>query len=174
MKNNPNKEELIELFKTKPNKKSKEEPSQLKISNLKELEKFVERLKPGANEKDSTIIIDTKGTSLSSKEFSGKLSVPQSGGQSNLRQTILEGFEMIKNHHEFYRASIAAKEIEEEFGGYPPATAPNPDEYSTWIDRFIKHNLGAHREGLTIVWDLPEGSFKLDPWSCTLSKIDVT
>lgn len=163
------KEELQKLF--KPASKSKNQIGPITISNLQELKNLVERLKPGISEGNAPIVIDTVGTTLADDNFKGKVTIPQAGGQATLRKTMLDGFEMVKNHQSHYRASIASQNMYDEYGGYLPAPVPDPNEHLMWIDRFIKNNLGGKREGLTIIWELPEGKFQLDPWTCQLEKI---
>jgi hypothetical protein len=177
MKNQPNNDEILSLFSKKPKKLSesqnKSEPS--KVTSLYELKKLVDRLKPGAVEESKSIIIDAKSLSLPKDDQykEGPVVIPQSGGQSTLRKTLLDGFEMIKNHNVYFKASVASLDLDDEYGGYPPAIAPNPENYDTWVDRFIRNNLGGRREGLFIVWDFPDGTWKLDPWTCELEKVDV-
>lgn len=149
-------------------------PEKVRIHNLAELKRLVSRLAPEANEAPGPIIINTKGTTMEDETYNGPVVIPQSGGQSTLRQTLLDGFEMVKNHTDYYNASLAGQTELEEYGGYPPAVAPNPDEHMTWLDFFIDRQMGGRREGLTIVWELPEGKFRLDPWSCKLEKDDAS
>lgn len=153
-------------------KKNVPQTQSVRIHNLSELKKMVNRLKPEANEAPGPIIINTKGTNMSDETFSGAVTIPQSGGQSTLRQTILDGFEMVKNHREYYTASLASQSEIEEYGGFPPALAPNPDEHMTWLDYFIDRQMGGRRVGLHIIWEIPEGKFRLDPWSCKLEKLE--
>lgn len=143
-----------------------------RINNLLELKNLIKRLQPSANTPNAPIIVDTKKANMADETFSGIVTIPQSGGQSTLRQTILDGFEIIKNHQKFHRASMATRTSLEEYGGYPPAIVPDPSEHIMWIDTFIDRNMGGKREGLYITWELPEGKFRLDPWSCELEKID--
>lgn len=148
-------------------------PEKISINNLIELKQLVERLKPGAEEEATPIVFKTRGTAVEDETFSGQVTIPQSGGQSILRKTLLEGFEMVKSHHEFHKASLEAHSMEEEYGGYLPALAPSPDDHKMWIDKFVNDRLGAKREGLYIIWEIPEGKYKFDPWSCSLEKVNA-
>jgi hypothetical protein len=158
MQKQPNKDEILKMFSKKQSKQSNStKHDNPKITNIHELRQLVERLKPGGNDSNQPPIV-----------------IPQSGGESTLRKTLLEGFEMIKNHSAYYQASVASLDMDDKYGGYPPAIAPNPDTYDTWVDRFIRNNLGGRRVGLTIVWDLPSGTWQLDPWTCKLEQVNAT
>ncbi len=167
-----NRQETINLF-SKKSPKLPYNTEKTKINNLVELKQLINRLKPGQDEENVPIIIDTKNTSMANDTFNGKVTIPQTGGQSTLRKIILEGFEMVKNHQKYHQASLTSQTIQEKYGGYLPAVAPNPEEHAIWIDSFINHNLGGKREGLYITWKLPDGKYKLDPWSCNLEKVNA-
>ena len=166
--------EIQNLFKKQPKRSNATDQAieQVRIHNLVELKNLVKRLKPDQEESVAPIIIDTKKAKIADESYSGMVSIPQSGGQSTLRRTLLDGFEIIKNHKKYRQASLASVEMKEEFGGFQPAVAPDPDGHHTWLDTFIMRNMGGRREGLYIVWDLPEGKFKLDPWTCQLEKVE--
>lgn len=161
-------EEMLRMFDNRA--KKRDMPKEGKINTLLELKEFIKRIKPGDHAESSNIIINTKGTSLANDEFSGNVSIPISGGQSTLRKTLIDGFDMIQKHMKYHQESINSQKPLDEYGGFVPAVAPDPNEYSTWVDRFI-HNIGGRRDHLTIIWDLPEGSYRLDPYSCKLDKI---
>jgi len=160
-----NREEILNLF----GRKKPKQFEKVKINNLFELKKLVQRLQPTTIEHTSPIIVDTKQAKMSDDSFSGKVTIPQSSGDT-LYKTLLDGFSMIKNHREYYSASISAELNPDDYGGYLPAKPSNPEDHVTWLDIFIEQRLGGKRDGLSIVWDLPEGQFKLDPWSGKLEK----
>lgn len=150
-------------------------PERVRVHSLPELKRLVDRLQPeNSEEAPGPIIVNTKKAGIADDTYDGNVLIPQSGGQSTVRQTLLDGFEMIKNHLEYHNASLASRSKIEDFGGFPPALAPNPNDHMTWLDTFIDRNMGGRREGLTIVWTLPEGKFRLDPWSCKLEKVDAS
>jgi hypothetical protein len=160
------------------NKKSSKTPrgreiERVRVHSLPELKKLINRLKPVAAEEVSPIVIDTKKVGIADESYDGNVVIPQSGGQSTVRQTLIDGFTMVKNHLEYHNASLASQSAVEDFGGFPPAVAPNPSEHMTWLDTFIDRNMGGRREGLHIVWNIPEGKFRYDPWSSKLEKVDV-
>ena len=171
--NDLNRQETIRLFSKKPSKSQSIDTKKTKIHNLIELRKLVDRLKPSQNQENEPIVIDTKNTAMADDTFNGKVTIPQTGGQSTIRKMMLEGFEMVKNHQKYHQASVTSQVTQEEYGGYLPAVAPDPGEHIMWIDSFIDHNLGGKREGLYIAWKLPSGKYKLDPWSCNLEKVDA-
>ena len=146
----------------------------VRIHTLLELKQLVNRIKPGKTEAPKPIVLDTKEIGMADETYDGNVIIPQSGGQATIRETLLDGFKMVKNHLEYYNASMASQSAIDEYGGFPPALAPNPDDHRTWLDTFIDRNMGGHREGLFICWDLPEGKFRLDPWSCKLEKVDAS
>lgn len=149
------------------------EIEKVRIHSLPELKRLVNRLKPEEREAPGPIIVDTKKAGIADESYSGPVVIPQSGGPSTVRQTLIEGFEMVKNHMEYYNASLATQSAVDDFGGFPPAVTPNPSAHLTWLDTFIDRNMGGQREGLYIVWDLPEGKFRYDPWSSKLEKVDA-
>ena len=147
-------------------------PEKVRIHSLAELHELAVRLKPGSDEEIDPIIIDTKGTPFADDLFNGYVTIPQEGGQSVVRKMLLEGFEMVKNHHQFQKISQEDLEITEDFGGHIPATPPNTEGHIMWIDLFIDRNLGGKREGLYVTWELDEGKYRMDPWTCELEKVD--
>jgi hypothetical protein len=178
MKKQPNNDEIIKMFKKKKKviKQQRQIVDPPKIKNIHELRQLIERLKPSEEEENEPIVIDASELALPKDDAynAGPVVIPQAGGQSTLRKTLLEGFEIIKNQNAYFEMSAATLENDDDYGGYPPAIAHNPDIYDTWVDRFIRNNLGGKREGLFIVWNLPSGKWKLDPWSCQLEKVDAS
>lgn len=152
-----------------------EPPEQIHINNLADLYELIKNLKPS---KDSTndakpIVYHTKGTSLADEKFNGYVTIPQSGGDSTVRQALIEGFEMIRNHQICHEAQLTAHESPEDFGGYLPARVPDPEDQITWLDSFVNRRLGGRREGLFVVWELAEGKYQMDPWTCEIKQIDA-
>jgi hypothetical protein len=183
-------EEATRLFQTPPQKQNKkqnishspgmarpagvEPPEQVCINNLVDLYELIEKLKPENSVNDAKpIVYDSKNTSFADEKFNGHITIPQSGGDSTIRQSILEGFEMIRNHQKCYEAQLTAHESPEDFGGYMPARVPDPENQITWLDGFIIRRLGGKREGLLVVWDLVEGRYQMDPWTCEVKLIDA-
>jgi hypothetical protein len=80
---------------------------------------------------------------------------------STLRKLFMEGMEVVKRQSEFKSEDFATNE---EFGGFLPAEPASGQRYS-WVDTFIKQRLDAKRDGLKVVWSLPEGEFEFDPWT---------
>jgi len=172
-----NQNEASELFRKTPPKTeiAKDDSKKIEIRTLIDLKGLVKRLAPDSSDKSlDSIVIDSKKVGMTDEKFSGLITIPQSGGQSTLRKTILDGFEMIKNHQKYYEASLASKTSPDEYGGFYPAVVPNPQNHTTWIDTFIKNNMDGTREGLYIVWDISTGKYRLDPWTCKLEKIDAS
>ena len=176
-KDNLSQQDIQKMFGAKPKSQSapeREEFKPIRVHNLPELKKLVKRLQPGPDDKASPIIIDTKKARMADDTYSGMVTIPQSGGQSTVRRTLLDGFEMLKQSQKRYEESLATQNMEEEYGGFLPAVVPNPTEHHTWVDTFIDRNMGGKREGLYIVWNLPEGKFRMDPWTCKLEKVDAS
>jgi len=148
-------------------------PEQVHINNLADLYELVKKLKPSENSSNDAkpIIYNTKGTNFASEKFAGHVTIPQSGGDSTVRQSMIEGFEMIQNHHRCYEAQNMAHDRPDDFGGFLPAKVPNPDEQITWLDGFINRRLGGSRNGLFVVWDLVEGQYQMNPWTCEISPV---
>lgn len=175
---NRKQQEAAKLFgnKSPKNRQSKSAPQieKIRINNLIELKNLVKRLTPASTDDVAKpIVINTRDVGMADETYDGAVVIPQSGGESTLRQTILDGFEMIKNHQNYHKASLATQSSLEDYGGFPPAVVPDPSKHLTWLDTFIDRNMGGKREGLYIVWSVPEGKFRLDPWTCKLEKINA-
>ena len=147
-----------------------EAPDAIVINNLMDLKEIVEHLKPDNQSPDALpITVKSRGTLFADDNFAGNITIPQTSGQSMTRRTLLEGFEMLKRRQQ----TLDSLEVDEDaYGGFPPAPLSDPNEQVTWVDRFIMNRLGGVREGLFIVWEISEGKYRLDPWSCVLEKID--
>lgn len=147
-------------------------PDAVVVNNLLELKEIIKSLQPDnkSNDPDALpIIVKSKGTRFADEKFAGSITIPQSGGHSMARRTLLEGFEMLKRRQE----TLSSLQTNEDYyDGFVPAPLADPNEHVTWVDRFIINRLGGRREGLYIVWEIPEGKYRLDPWSCILEKID--
>jgi hypothetical protein len=77
--------------------------------------------------------------------------------KSEARKSFIEGFEFVKRRKKFN--DTAGNQL-------------STDDMRCWVDNVVKQRLGGRREGLGVVWDLPEGKFKLDPWTGKLEKED--
>jgi hypothetical protein len=149
-----------------------EPPECVQINNLADLYELVKKLKPDESTNDAKpIYYNSKGTQLADAKFNGYIKIPQTGGDSTVRQAVLEGFEMIKNHRAAREAQLVAYDYPEDFGGFMPARVPDPEDQITWLDGFIARRLGGKREGLAVVWDLVEGKYQMDPWTCEISQV---
>lgn len=167
--------EVSNLFKSPKKGKTKYnfQKEKVKINNLAELKELIKRIKPQSQtDNPNNIIVNTSDIGMSDDSYAGTVIIPQSGGQSTIRQTLLEGFEMVKNQIKYYKASLATQENSEDYGEFKPAIVPNPKDHKTWLDSFISNNMGGKRSNLSIIWELPEGTFRLDPWSCELEKVN--
>lgn len=166
--------ETSDLFRSPKKSQSKKniQPEKVRINNLAELKDLIKRIKP-QNQSDSisNIVVKTSEIGMTDESYDGPVIIPQSGGQPTIRKTLLEGFEMVKNQIKYYNASLATQNAEE-YGEFSPAIVPNPKDHRTWLDTFINNNMGGERDELSIIWELPEGTYKLDPWSCELKKVD--
>lgn len=166
--------EASNLFKSpqKNQPKSETQSGKVRINNLAELKELIKRIKPQDQTNDVTnIIVKTSDIGMADESYNGSVVIPQSGGQPTVRKTLLEGFEMVKNQIKYYNASLATQNSED-YGEFMPAVVPNPKDHRTWLDTFINNNMGGRRDGLTITWELPEGTYRLDPWSCELERIN--
>jgi hypothetical protein len=143
------------------------------IKTLFELRELVEHLAPDNKTVDPNalpITVQSKGTKFADENFVGNIIIPQSGGQSMTRRTLLEGFNMVKRRKETLRE--ISNDEETEYGGWFPAPLLDPDEQVTWLDRFIENRLGGKREDLFITWEVSEGKYRLDPWTGILEKVN--
>lgn len=142
------------------------------VSNLLELQEVISHIKPdtGQDPDAKPITVQSTGTRFADENFNGNITIPQSGGQSMTRKTLLEGFDMLKKRQETLQAM--GKVDLDDFGGFYPATLRDITDQITWVDRFVTNRLGGKREGLYVVWELPEGKYQMDPWTCKLEKID--
>ena len=88
---------------------------------------------------------------------------------STIRNLLIEGMDLVKRQGKFAEAGEAVSDID--FGGFLPAKPIGGHKY-TWVDTLIERRLDGKRDGLKIVWNLPEGQFEFDPWSKKLDKVN--
>lgn len=88
---------------------------------------------------------------------------------SAISKLLVEGFEIIKRQSEYAKAAM---DLDPElFGGYMPAT-PTSSDYYSWVDTLIDRRLNGKREGMIVVWNLPEGKFSFDPFTKKLDQVN--
>lgn len=168
----------MDLFRKNPKKEVR--IPDIIIDSLSELFQLIEHLKPDNKSPDAkSIIIDSAGTDLADQGpepsfiFEGKIQINQESSQPTVRRTLLDGFEMVKRRLQL-DIELKARRVDEElYGGFLPPKAPSAAGNITWLDSFIERRLGGKRDGLTIIWELSEGKYRMDPWSCKLEKIDA-
>jgi len=97
------------------------------------------------------------------------VTIPSNSGETIYRKLLREGFQSVKNQEDF-NDQASFNPGNEEFGGHIPTSIPPNIDRIHWIDAWIDHHLDGKREGLKVVWYLPEGKFELDPWTCVLNK----
>lgn len=142
----------------------------VEVKTYSDLVKLVEGLKPtNAIDKPIKVTFENVGTENDRVIPSLSVSSP-SDGQSMSRKLLLDGFEMVKRQMAFDQAAQVYSDVVDNFGGVYPATPAMDNTRATWLDNYIRSTLGGHREGLVVVWNLPEGKFQLDPWSGKLEK----
>lgn len=145
----------------------------IKINNLFELKKLVERLKP-TNSQSSSLTVDFEKVEMPNGQIVSKLPVSmKSDGESMERRILIDGFELVKRQQEYKRAAKIYEEDVDSFGGYFPAMPSEEESSVTWIDRFVEDHLDGRRDGLFVMWDIAEGTYRLDPWSCQLERVSV-
>lgn len=72
------------------------------------------------------------------------------GSKSLIRESLLEGFNIVKNRKEYNEK--AGRNFD-------------PDTMLCWVDKLIDQRLAGKRRGLSIAWELSDGKFKFDPWT---------
>jgi hypothetical protein len=96
-------------------------------------------------------------TEIQSDGKTYKVTAPTACSYSDL---LMEGFNMVKK-----RLDAINKPREVELGIEPI----NVDGHM-WLDDLISRRLGGVRDGLSIKWDLKEGTFRFDPFTHKLTK----
>lgn len=89
--------------------------------------------------------------------------------ESAIYKLLVEGMEMVKRQAEF--ADRVVDTDPAAYGGYIPAAPAKGGNYS-WVDTLIDRRLNGKREGLKVMWTLPEGKFSFDPWTRKLEQIN--
>lgn len=148
------------------------EVENIKIKCLPDLYKLVSQLKPIAtNNKTNTVILNNIETVDGIyKEFPVNF---KDDGQPMVRKVLIDGFNLLKRQQKFSTLSGIYRDELEGFGGFFPALSEN-DSGVSWIAEFVSKHLDGTIDGLYVVWSLPEGKFRLDPWLGTIEKIDVS
>ena len=80
---------------------------------------------------------------------------PFTNDKHQLRASLLEGFELVKKRRTFNEKVDSGLDVDKMF---------------IWVDAMIKQRLDGKREGLRVVWNIPEGKFEFDPWTKQLTK----
>ena len=146
---------------------------EIKINSLFDLNKLVERLKP-TNSKETSLTVEFEKVDTPSGQIIPKLPVTmKSDGESMERRILIDGFDLLKRQQEFKKSARIFEEDVESFGGFLPTIPPESESNISWIDRYVEDHLDGRREGLFVFWDLPEGTYRLEPWSCKLEKVSV-
>lgn len=113
-------------------------------------------------------------------DIEGKITWTDEGGQKmetnvesyssdvSMRKGLLDGFEQVKQYNKMWGRIHTALE-EDEYGAVLPEF--NIDKVSLPVDRIIKHRLGGHREGMTVVWILNDRKVVFDPYSKKLQEL---
>lgn len=135
-----------------------------KVQSFHDLQKVVDSLAAkDVTNPFSVTTVDVEGVK-------NTVSVAGNSGDNIKYKILLEGFNALKSQETFGTGVMAENENDAvEFGGFVPAqTAVKLG--MDWIDKFVTQNLGGKREGLKVIWTLPEGRFELDPWTLQLAK----
>lgn len=145
----------------------------VQIRSYGELVELIAGIKPRAGEKDKSLQATFKDVSTPNDQVIPELTVSAKLGPGTMAHKLLEdGFRMIQRQSEYGKSAQVFAENVDGFGGFLPTTAPANDHHTTWLDNFIRTSLGGKREGLYVVWDLPEGRFRMDPWTYKLEKVN--
>jgi hypothetical protein len=80
---------------------------------------------------------------------------------------LVQGFKMLAGHQ---KVSETHLDEEADYGGFIPPNLPSGLGHKTWVDRLVETQLGGRRDGLVVLWSLPEGQFVYDPLSKVLQQ----
>lgn len=142
----------------------------IKIKTLFDLKRLVERLKP-TNSKDSTLTVSFEKVDTPTGQVPQLPVSMENSGESMERRLLIDGFDLLKRQREYKQSAKIYEEDVDSFGGFFPAVPVEAESKGSWVDRFITDHLDGRREGLFVFWDLSEGTFRLDPWSCVLEQV---
>ena len=76
--------------------------------------------------------------------------------KGQLRESILEGFDLVKKRIMFNEVTSTGLDVDKMF---------------FWVDSMIRDKLDGKRRGLFVVWKLHDGEFKFDPYSKEIKKV---
>ena len=144
----------------------------IKVNSLTDLNRVIKELLPVAIENKTRMvnmenIEDPQGNLY--KNFPVKFA---DDGQPMVRKLLVDGFELLKRQQEFSSASgIFAGDDIDGFGGFYPAVKPVDDIGTGWVTSFVSKHLDGKIEDLSVVWNIPEGKYKLNPWTGDLVKV---
>lgn len=85
---------------------------------------------------------------------------------TTISKLLIEGMELVRRQNKFAESVNA----DADYGGFMPAAPRGGDRYM-WVDTLIDRRLNGKRNGLKILWDLPEGQYEFNPWVKKLDKI---
>lgn len=141
-----------------------QKPEKKEIKSYSDLRKLIDELKN--DDKANPIIV----TSVDAENKPIKVSIPSSN-KPITRKLLSDGFDLIKQQeNSLQKMSKELSRENDDYDGYYPARINDESAKSVWVDNMVSNCFGGRRDGLKIVWDLPEGKFELNPWTLDLSK----
>lgn len=85
----------------------------------------------------------------------------------SMRQGLIDGFEHVKQYSQMWNRIHNVLDDDEYGASLPYADI---DKMYLPVDKLIRYRLGGRREGLTVVWDLPDKKVVFDPYSKKLEE----
>lgn len=138
----------------------------IEIRNISDIRKaispFIKEVNPGKVD----IASDVTWTNEEGKKQTSTVKAHSS--DVNMRQSLIDGFEQVKEHSRMWNDMHNILE-EDEYGASLPK--PNIDDMLMPVDKIIKYRLGGKREGMTIVWELNGRKIVFDPYSKKLEEL---
>lgn len=146
-------------------------PEPVKVRSLQDLYRVIKDLQPvNISDKKQTVVLDNIEDAQGRKYKKFPVNY-QDDGQPMARKLLVDGFELLKRQQEFDSKTGVFPDQVDEFGGFLPAATPRNEVGLSWIGSFVSKHLDGKIEGLSVVWEIPEGKFRLNPWTGGLTKV---
>lgn len=138
----------------------------VEVRNINDIKKAIKPFLKEVSDKKIDISADVSWIDDGGKKQVTKVDAYSS--DPSMRRGLIDGFNQVKEHEKMWDNLHDALE-EDEYGAILPTV--DIDKMHLPIDRLIQKRLGGRREGMTIVWDMPDSKVVFDPFEKTLEEI---
>ncbi len=127
------------------------------VNCLGDIKRVIREFLPGVKHTPLTVKTEMK--------VDGEIFAVEAESSIDYKKLLLEGFGIVKA-----RLDATQKATE---SGAKLRIKPFNIEGHMWLDDLIVRRFGGKRDGLRIRWDLEDGTYFFDPYSCKVTKASV-